>query len=605
MLFPMRSTLIVLSLCLAGCASAPRARRPGTLSARERPMPASSTHAGCELSSTDEPRACAIAVLDSTAGVMDVALRIDPRALPEKRRRVTLAFRQRSFGPRYAEDFVQVIESFGAGSECRRSDSSVRCAALAARAGASWPMQLNAVREPVEIRYRVALDEYERARPRQGRTGVSWRRPGGWHLTGKSFLPDIYVDGERVDVPATLRLEVGSVPLWTAAGGDRRLFDAPSLGRLADEAYEVGAVFATRRDAGQTDLFIVQSAEQDDAALEATADVLARAIAALTARLGPPPTNGVLFAFHRVEEPAWSERLGSSLVHVGAEGLPRDPLYSLAPMMRELGRLWNPGSHTISEDWLAEGVTDYLAVQTAAELTSAPPIATARVVLRSHARYARGAREQTLRNAANGGRWAYDAGLVAGFCLDAHLHESRSSLGAVLRTTLSRDEDRIGVETLLEDLAAIAPSSASYLEALLATQGSFGIEDCLERFGFSTRDVPFEGFSDRTLSSEVLGVLALGPFTHSQSFLVQDVVEGSLFERGDVVTSIEGHRVADLDDVAWALRSLSPGDRYRVSIRRRGVSETLQLAFPALDASRREARRYVELVAIDRNAAVN
>lgn len=504
---------------------------------------------------------------------MEVRLRIEPGALPPGRREVSLRFRERYFGEDYPSRFVEVPGRDG------------------------WPRTLGPVRVPTELHYRVSLDLYERGEPRHGRGGLSWRRPGGWHLTGKSFLPDVWVDGEPVEVPAILVLDPGEEPLFTSAGAEERHFDAESLIRLADEAYEVGEMQLTRREARGTTLWIGSTHEREGS-LEAAADVIAEAFELLGDQLGAPSTESVLFTLHPVgeEEPAWGERLGSTLVQLSPGGLPEDMRYGLTVSVHEVTHLWLPGTHHVEEEWLAEGVTDYLAVLVANALVGADERAPARVALRAHADYAAGAGQRTLREPHPGdARWVYDAGLVAGFCLDAYLRESQSSLFALLRTTLGRDEEDLGTESLLEDLGALSPDAASYLAALVETRGAFAIDECLERRGLSRNEHEILAWSDRTLAVDVLRIRGLRTLSKLEGFVVEQVPEGSAFEPGDVVLRVADHPVATLDDVAWALRDVERGDRFVVDLRRRGEERRVEVEVGELEEPARAARSYVTL----------
>ncbi len=550
-------SLLVLALVVASCGpAAPRARRPGTLEARER---APSTDVG-DCGPAEEPRICAVAIIDVDAGTASVTLRLDPAALPADREEVVLAFGEASVEPEEA-----------------------------------WA-PLGALPEPLELRYRVTLDA---SPPAPGR---SFRRAGGWHLRGQSFLPELEVDGEPVDVAATLRIDAGAQPIWTSAG-ERRIFDAPSLRRLAEEAYEVGALSTARREVAGATLWVAAS-EGEPGALDPVADVLAGALRSLSARLGPPPTDGILVAFHASEhEPPFAARLGSTLVQVSPSGTPRDGLFGLADLaLRELAHLFVPGTHAVGEDWLEEGLADYFTALGVAELTAAPPASAARIVLRGHQRYAAAPERRALRDESAGGEWARDAGLVVGFCLDAHLRESGSSLGAALATTFARDERAIGAEALLEVLAAISPSSASYLAALLESEGAFAIDDCLERSGLEAREVSYEGWTDAALT-DALGLGdAARPLALLEALAVPAPREGSALEPGDVITEVEGARVGDLADLAWALRDVGAGERARLAVRRRGQVEAIEVLIPAAEA-RREERAHLELVPIDRALA--
>lgn len=501
---------------------------------------------GCESGEASGAAVCAVARVDAAAGVVEVALRLDPALLPEGRREVRLAFRTGALGARYAEERVDLVDG-------------------------AW--SLGELAEPAEVRYRVTLDAAGRG---------SLRRPGGFHLAGLSFLPDVLVDGAPVDLPATLRVDAGETPVWTAAGGDRRLFDAPSLRRLAEEAYEIGELTVTSRDTEGTVLLVAASGPSDPGALSTLADLLAQAVRALAARLGPPPADALLVVVHPLDGSPRAERLGTSLL-LRDPGGSRDLLYGPAALaLGELVRFWSPGTHRSVEPWLSEGVGAYLALSAAAELARAPAESVARAVLR------------------RGSEPAGDParlGLMAGFCLDAHLGRSGSSLGAVLRTTLARgDDEPIGAEALLEDLAAISPASASYLAALLE-EGAPPLDECVERFGFGAREVSFEGWSDATLAAEVLGATELRALELVPGLLaVTADAEAGALEAGDVLLAVEGVRVGALEDVAWALRASAPGERVRLAIRRRGEPLALEVELPQLGPDRREQRSYRELV---------
>ncbi len=543
----MRGAFVACLACaLLACGGPPRARRHGSLSARARPSAAT----GCEIGEAESPRACAVARVDVDAGVVEVTLTVDPAALPAERSEVRLAFCEDVLGARYGAERADLLSG-------------------------AWA--LGAAPTTAEVRYRVTLP------PSASGPGASFRRPGGWHLTGSSFLPDVIVDGAPADVPASLLLDTGDAPLWTAAGSDRRLFDAPSLRRLADEAYEVGALSTTRRDVGGTTLLVGTSVE--DAAPERAADVFARALAALSQRLGPPPADALLVVLHPGEAPARVDRRGASLVYRGPEPDDPDPLFAPSALaIAELVRFWAPGTHAAAEPWIAEGVAAYLSLLVSAELAGAPAESVARAVLTEP-----GAADDAKR-----------LGMVAAFCLDAHLSDAGSTLGAVLRTTLARDDDEVlGAEALLEDLAAVSPEGASYLAALL-DGGAPALDECLERSGFRAREVSYEGATDAAVQRDLLGAVELGPSDPVRGIVIVSVDdEASALEGGDVLREVAGVRVGSLGDVAWALRDAAQGGRVRVVVRRRGEPVAIELEVPPLE---REQRAYVELAPVEDEA---
>lgn len=152
------------------------------------------------------------------------------------------------------------------------------------------------------------------------------------------------------------------------------------------------------------------------------------------------------------------------------------------------------------------------------------------------------------------------------------------------------------MEALLEDVAAVATSAANDLQVRVGTHGAFGIDECFERFGFEVRPATFEGPTDRALVLDVLGIGGLRTATHTQSFDVTAVREGTPLEVGDVVLQVEDHPVADLADVAWALRNVNVGERFAIRLRRDGEEQVVERVRPKLGAGAVAQRTYRELV---------
>lgn len=530
--------VLLVAVLSTACGAAVRSGRAQTLSARNRPPPsANGTVPSCQDldSGSEGARVCAIAQIDAASGMVDVFLRVEPEALPESRTEVTLV-----------------------------------------RAGETE--SLGRVEEATEIRYRVELGQAE----------GSFRRPGGWHVAGRSILPEIYIDGAAASVAATLLIEV-DLPLFTAAGSDRRVFDAPSLTRLANESYEIGPLAMTRRDVEDVTLWI-GSSSMPDGALEGVADVLADAFRRLRDHLGPSPTDTVLITLHTSAAPS-SARDGSTVVWSMAPGA--DPEVELASSLRPLAHLWVPGTRVIAEAWLREGVPEHYAALVANAMLGGQADAFARGVVRSWSRYADNAEGRTLRSGDDA--WVVDAGAVAGFCLDGALRESSSSLDTVLRRTLARDGETLSTESLLEDLAALAPEAAGHLAALVETSGAFAIDECLEHQGLTTRETSFRSWTDSTLN-EIIGA-TLSEVTSLPMLRVDESTEGSPLEAGDLVMRVHGHPTSQRSDVAWALRDVSAGDRVELVVHRSGEARSLERVIPELDdAERGSEHTYLELL---------
>ncbi|MGE3634347.1 MAG: hypothetical protein AB7P00_30885, partial [Sandaracinaceae bacterium] len=289
----------------------------------------------------------------------------------------------------------------------------------------------------------------------------------------------------------------------------------------------------------------------------------------------------------------WGERLGSSLVEAAPIDGPSDRLYAMTVSVHETLHLWLPGVHHVREEWLEEGITDYLTVLVSNSLAGAPDEDLVRVVLRVYDAYVAGAGQRSLRDSnPTDPRWVYDAGLVAGFCLDGYLRANGSSLYALLRTTLGRSEVDLGTDQLLEDLAALSPEGASYLAALVEARGALEIGACLEHRGFALETTEAELFSARVVAVDVLGLTSLYSLDKLEGFVVGEVRGGSAFQPGDVVLRVAGASVATVDDTAYAIRDLEPGARFDVELRRRDAPMRIELTLDVPDDAERERRAY-------------
>jgi len=506
---------LVLALAVASCGGPVRAPRPGSLVARPRPAERSPMPS-CEdlrASGATGARACAIAELDPDAGVVDVFVRVEPEALPATREQVTL-------------------ELAGETHDLGRVDAAA------------------------ERRLRVALRS-------EVAPGHSFRHAVGWHLDGRSFVPRLLVDGEAIDVPATLLVRAGDAPVYTSAGPSHHLFDAPSFDRLAQESYEVGALGVSRREVEEETLWIASS-DRSDAELEAAADALAQAYRLLRDALGRPPTDALLFALHAPDAAPFAAKTGSSVVWALAPS--DDPAVDLASELAPLVGLWV--SDTSDEAWLSDGVPRYLATRAAVELLGLDAGALARAMLGA-------ARDEHLP-----------------FCVDAQLRESSSSLAALLRAR----RGPLTAEALLEDVGAISGPAAGYLAALAAAEGDFPIDQCLERIGWAAEVHAYDGPSDAAVRA-ALGVTEWSALPRLPALRVDAVAEASALEPGDVLLAVGGEPVAGPDDVAWGLREVPAGGAVALSVRRRGDRVSVDATVGEL--VEREAREHTELVALE------
>lgn len=446
----------------------------------------------------------------------------------------------------------------------------------------------------LRLRYRVQLPA---GPPRPGST---FRRPGGFHLMGHSFLPRLEVDGSEPSLSVVLVMDVGGRPLWTAAGGERDLFEASSLRRLAEETYEIGYLSVRRRRVRGTELIVGTSGAAAAGALDRLAGMLERAMRFFVAELGPPPVESLLFVFHPTGDADFADRRGASVVWARPEGLPRELLYAKPSWARALVRLWtSPDLDAASlaqhphDTWL-DGLNEYLALRGVAEVALSPRETVPRLLYRTH--------ERLLSAAAlhdRPGPPGHEAGATTGklisFCLDGDLSSAGSSLTSVLRGLLRRRDESLDTARLLQHVAAVHGPSASYLEALLLSRRPFLIDDCIERVGFELSKSVERLLDDDVVERSILNVDETDPVEATLAVRVTGAGPGSRFRAGDVLLSVAGYRVGQVRDVAYALRAHREGETFEVRLQRGGESKTLELTLPATDPELRQATTYVAL----------
>lgn len=505
-----------MALTIASCGPA-RVARPGHLRARVGPPSTSGAERpSCDELGADTPRACVIAVFDAEAGRVVLEVRLDPAALPATRREVEVVF-----------------------GEARHA--------------------LGPVGEPTELRHEVTL--VSRAAP-----GESFRHAAGWHLAGRTFLPAIVVDGEPVEVPATLFLDTGALPLATSAGDDHRAFDAPSLTRLADEVYEVGPLARTSREVGADTLLVVGSLSRE--ALGRAADVLAGVYRELAGSLGDSPASAILIVLHPADGAPWAARAGGAIVWALEPA--EDPVLALAGALTPLAQHFLRSE----EPWVSEGVAAYLALRAGAGLLELSPRAVPR---------------QMIRIAAVPDHAAH-RGTLAAFCLDADLTAQGSSLAAALAAA----RGTISSEGVLGDLAAVWPDAASHLAALLEPGTEIAVDDCLSPLGWRAVEQALAAPTEAALRS-ALGVETWTEHETLPLLRIDAAGEGGPLEVGDVLLAVGATPVAAPDDVAWALRDLPASARVELSVWRRGARTSRALVVPDLAGVERAERAYVEL----------
>lgn len=504
-------------------------------------------------------------------GAVDVRLVLDPRRAPGAPEPFTLRFREAYVGADHLADRVRVDPAH------------------------PWPA--GPVSARATVRYRVTLPA-DRRHDRYGVGGISFTAPGGWQLVGRDLIPDVWRGDAPAMAPSRLYLESarpGETPVTPAGPGP---LDSDSAIELADRTFAVGR-FATR--AGRWSERPVTVATAADAApLDGYLARVIDGLGAIEQRLGPYPGARVLVMHHALDAGDW----GTSYVETAVQSSPRIPTTAhdrfTGVLVHELVHLWWPGRRAIPDRWMAEGLTDYVTLQVMAAATDASPRRVARLVERAHRAYAAGAEGRTV---ADGGRdrWSYDAGIVVGYCLDGVLAEAGAAPVSRAMAALIADADAgpITADRLRAALAAAAPAAGEALDRLISTRGPIDLAPCLARGGFARALVEAPMPTPRAVAVDTLRVLGLTAGAKVDAFRVEKTAPGASLAAGDVITTVAGEPVADLDDVALALRALAPGDDFEVIGLRDGHPLSVALTLPTLPDDQRPVRRLTRVVPLD------
>lgn len=512
---------------------------------------------------------------DAATPGLHITLDLDAAALPAGE--VALRWRSKYLGPDYAAQAVTLDT------------------------GQPWPTALEADAEGhVRLDYTVRL-HVDLATTPFGRGGIHFPITGGWHLLGRSFLPDLFVDDAAQDVPARLRLDASDVHWASAAGLGVHEQSATSI-RLADRFFTVAETLASSEVAagrGETPVVLV-SPDYDQAQLDAAALFTERAITHLEERLGPLPASQLVAAFYQVDasEPPWGSGLVDSVVQTGPP--PGSPTTTASSVyVHELVHLWLPGRYVVAEDWLEEGFTDYLTVRAMADLTGASALDTARVLLRSWQAYAATIGSDAIVDAERSGRFPYDAGMVVAWCSDTHLRaatQGQIELDDVMRDLLSEaGSERLTHADLVAAVAQADPAVAQSLTGWLTQAGPIDASTCAGPAGFEVENLTWQGLTPRALAVDWLGIHGLSEHAKLTRFTVTAASDDSALQAGDEVLSVGGYGVANLADVDRALRDAEPGSPIAVVIERSGEQVQLELSVPAQDWGERAMRHYVGL----------
>jgi hypothetical protein len=351
-------------------------------------------------------------------------------------------------------------------------------------AGEPWPTVFSVNGNGLYVDYQVKLGSRFGVPPERLRE-LSFQHPRGWHLKGYELLPEINLDAPGLIQFAVEPGEDVLAPLPSIAPNQ---FKATRALELSRSSYELGRLhrLCAKLDAIKT--CVASSELRDERELSAMMELTARALQSSARRLGKLEERHLLISHHAHKYGgAYGITIGSSVTILALRApqeLRKDssPSPSQFLLVHELLHLWMPGSRSIRPLWLREGLTQYLAYQTMAEMTGLPAHEYAFWINEAYRRY-RAARYDVV-IADTDDELVYPAGVVAGFCLDRELGPQGSSTSEVIRSVLESAEDRSSTQVtedwFLAELSRVSPRAAGYFK-LLISERRFNFSNCMQQ----------------------------------------------------------------------------------------------------------------------------
>ena len=569
------------------CGAVPQAQS----AAPELPLAASSTPRAHppQWSSDAPPRSC----VQFDAGfegeaTMGVSISIPPALVPEGGGALTLRFRPSVYGRGYAQRYALRVDEHGTKTAW---DPTVPLSPDGARAG-------------------LLLDlSYHAKSPRHGAHHHSAPIPAGWHLQGRSFIPDLLLDGEPWIVPVCLRLRGPGEPgapedpvaqsIVSSAPGSQGSYHGPDFRRLANATWLLGGFDERSRvvalSGGRSISVTVASPDWSAATLDSVMALARRALQEGDRLLGPPDTDrvlitGLLGAQHTLGMNNGGGMLIRSPDH--PHGTATTPVGYV--IVHELMHNWSPGSRVVRPLWMREGFTDALAIKVASAVDEIP----AQVADRGWWRLLRLAIStgKGLRIADARGARAYQAGAALAYCLEPALPGGDFvALFRRARAAFGPDET-FSAYDLADLVQDEAPMAADALRTWPEAVDALDLEGCLAGHGLREQEEVFRGIEGRSLAVEVLGATSFTFSSKEQGFVVRRPRPGSIFQAKDLLRRVNGTWVAHLADVDWALRDVPPGEGVNLEVLRGGALLELRLDMPEVDALARTKNRYLRLV---------
>ena len=374
-------------------------------------------------------------------------------------------------------------------------------------------------------------------------------------------------------------------PWWGGAAVDGAR--AGGLLELLHALYYVGP-HAERTVRFRATTVRVLSQDYSQAALEPLAELVKDTLQIAEASFGPAPEATRLLVYDRQAQGFAGGVVGGDITLLSSTPPTRSALSPVgAVVVHELSHLWV----TADQPWLSEGFNTYFELLFGLRLDEAGAEVAKDALLRAYDRYQANAKaDQTVRAAQ--GLPAYTGGALVAFCLDAALKAKRSSVIETFREALASGPAGAGTTTTRyrAAVAEVSEEAAQRLDAWLDATTPIDFADCLEVAGFEAAPVEYQGYTLRALVVDVLRITGFSP----QRAEVFKVKEGSIFEVGDVITSVNGRAVTLVPEIDAALAGVAPGTRVPVHVQRGATTVKLELEIPEVgDAGRQKKARVV------------
>lgn len=425
------------------------------------------------------------------------------------------------------------------------------------------------------------------AEPAAGIDEVPHPTAGGWFLVGRAFLPVVRRANVTISVPGRLALHLPEGwELLSSAGYGARVSDSTTfdggLAELRDAFYYTGH-FHHRRVTRSGAVVELATADWPESSLD-TLEVAVRGVQEFGTRaLGPLSASRRLVIYDRLPQGFAGGVVGRGIA-VLASTPPPTRLSSPAGsvLVHELTHQWLVADAW----WLGEGLTTYMATLAAAHLDGVSEQAMADATLALAREYLANAGELSVGELTDDR--AYSAGATVAFCLDVALHAESHSVPEMLTRarTLTPDGAWMKADTFREVVAAASPVVDTLLEGWLSTRQPIDVAACYRRAGHEVAEVAYSGYTMRAIALDILKA----PSFSTQRAEIFRTLDGSPFQSGDLLESVDGHAIDRVDDLDWLLRDVPAGAPVRIQVLRAGSRAEVPFTMPAVAAEQRPAR---------------